>query len=315
MTTPDPRMASYLLGELSEAEATAFEREFFVNPDVFTRLVEVETGLVDDYVRRRLPPQVGARFEQHYLADPRRRARVEFAEALAAKIDEAHPAAAMDQRRNAEPARIDTPETRKWLWWASMAAVLAVSIASTGWLWLQSRRLRGELAHAEVARASVEQRARDLQDQLSRTQTSMRELAGELERLQTPSDHPDSPSAPSFVSLLLAVPSARAPDAAAAPTLTIPTGTRQVRFELAIPDAEYASYQVAVNPVAGAAVFTRQRLVPRTVGAGVRIVVTAPANRLVAGDYMLTLTGERSGVPAETVSQLLFRVVVTSRSR
>jgi len=315
MTNPDPRMTSYLLGELPEAEATAFEREYFGNPDMYARLVETETGLVDDYVRRRLPLPLSARFEQHYLSDPRRRARVEFAEALITKIDAVEPDAAVHPSHAAEPAHVEGSAVRRWLWRASVAAALVLSIASTGWLWLQSRRLRGELAHSEVARASVEQRARDLQDQLSRTQTSARELAGELERLKTPLRQPESPSAPSFVSLLLTVPSARAPAAAAAPTLAIPPGTREVRFELAMPDAEYASYQVALSPVAGAAVFTRQRLVPRKVGAGARIAVTAPADRLVAGDYMLTLTGERSGAPAEAVSQLLFRVVVAPRSR
>jgi len=60
---------------------------------------------------------------------------------------------------------------------------------------------------------------------------------------------------------------------------------------------------------------SRRTTVPRNVGADARNAVTAPADRLVAGAYVLTLTGERSGVPAETVRQLLFRVVVTSRSR
>jgi hypothetical protein len=311
MTTPDPRMTSYLLGELSEAEATALEREFFADPDLFARLVEAETGLVDDYVRRRLPPPLSARFERQYLSDPRRRARVEFAEALTTKIDEAEPAAEVHPDRDARPAS----EARTWLWRASMAAVLVVSIASTGWLWLQSRRLRGELSQSELARASGERRTRDLEESLSRAQASARELGSQLERLKTPPGLPMIPSAPSFVSLLLTVPSARAPQAGDAPTLAIPPGTREVRFELAMSEAEYASYQVAVNPVAGAAVFTRQRLVPRRVGAGARIVVTAPADRLVAGDYMLTLAGERSGAPPENVSQLLFRVVVAPPSR
>jgi hypothetical protein len=311
MTTSDPRMTSYLLGELSEAEATAFEREFFAKPDVFARLVEVETGLVDDYVRRRLPPQLSARFERQYLSDPRRRARVEFAEALTTKVDEVESAANVHPRSDAEPMRVEAREVRPWLWQASMAAALVLAIASTGWLWLQSRRLRGEL---EIARASGEQRTRDLQGQLSRAQTSARELASELERLKTPSGPSAAPTAPSLVSLLLTVPSARAPQPGDVPTVAIPPGTRDVRFELAMAEAEYASYQVAVNPVASPAVFTRQRLVPRKVGAGARIAVTAPADRLVAGDYMLTLAGERPGASPEAVSQLLFRVVA-SRSR
>ena len=127
MTTPDPRMTSYLLGELSEAEAAALEREFFANPDVFARLVDVETGLVDDYVRGRLSPQLSARFEQQYLSDPRRRARVQFAQALTTKIDEAESAVKVYPSADAEAARVEAPGARTWLWPVSMAAALVIS--------------------------------------------------------------------------------------------------------------------------------------------------------------------------------------------
>jgi hypothetical protein len=313
-------MTSYLLGDLSEPEATALEREFFSNPDVFARLVQAETALVDDYVRRRLPPQLNARFEQHYLSDPRRLARVEFAEALKTKIDEVE--SAEQPRPSGVRARWQDSLLALGagrLWQVSVAAALALLFASTAWLWLQSRRLRDELALSEIARARNEGRTRDLQGQLASEQTTARELAGELERLKAHSGAPTTPpvtsSTPAFVSVLLTVTSARAPDAGIAPTLAIPPGTREVRIQLAMDDAEYVSYQVSLNAVAGPVVFTRQRLAPRKVQPGVRIALTVPADRLAAGDYMLTLSGERSGAPPETVSQLLIRVATASSPR
>jgi hypothetical protein len=318
--TPDPRMTSYLLGDLSEPEVTALERDFFSNPEVFARLVQAETALVDDYVRRRLPPQLKARFEQHYLSDARRLARVEFAEALATKIDEVE--SAEEARPSGVRARWQVPLFTLGaggLWRMSVAAALALLFASTGWLLLQSRRLRGELAQSETARARDEQRTRDLQGQLLSEQTTARELASELERLKgrsgTPTFQSATSSTPTLVSLLLTVPSARAADAGAPSTLAISPETREVRVQLAMDDAAYASYQVSLNAVAGPVVFTRPRLTPRKVDTGVRVAVTVPADRLAAGDYMLTLSGERSGAPPEAVSQLLIRVVTASSPR
>jgi hypothetical protein len=80
-------------------------------------------------------------------------------------------------------------------------------------------------------------------------------------------------------------------------------------------DAEYATYQVSLNAVAGPVVFTRRGLAPRRVDTGVRIAVTVPADRLATGDYMLTLSGERPGAPPEAASQLLIQVVTASSPR
>jgi hypothetical protein len=303
-------MTSYLLGDLSEPEVTALERDFFSNPEVFARLVQAETELVDDYVRRRLPPQLKARFEQHYLSDARRLARVEFAEALATKIDEVE--SAEEARPSGVRARWQEPLLALGaggLWRISVAAALALLFASTGWLLLQSRRLRGELAQSETARARDEQRTRDLQGQ----------LLSELERLKgrsgTPTTQSATSSTPTLVSLLLTVPSARAPDAGAPSTLAISPEIREVRIQLAMDVAEYARYQVSLNAVAGPVVFTRQHLAPRKMDTSVLVAVTVPADRLAAGDYMLTLSGERPGAPPETVSQLLIRVVTASSPR
>src|SRR5262245_24543624 len=160
--TASPREMRYLLGELSEAEMTAFEREYMNDPDVYAQLVRSETALVDDYVRRRLPPQVRQRFEEHYLSHPKRRERVAFAGALATKIDE---------RRAGESPGTGLAES----WWGAinrfssrpvfkvaLVSATAILLVSTGWLLVQANRLRGELVRSEQARSTNEQRARDL---------------------------------------------------------------------------------------------------------------------------------------------------------
>src|SRR5262249_21854061 len=156
MSTADPYLTRYLLGELAESEAAALEREYFEKPDVFARVAEAETALMDDYVRQRLRPPMRQRFEERYLADPRRRARVEFASALATKIDSTEPGGG---------AR--SSDSRAWLVRWSLAAALAGLTLSVGLLWLQSGRLRGELARSRTALAVEQQRAQDLEHQLS----------------------------------------------------------------------------------------------------------------------------------------------------
>ena len=87
MNETTQQMTRYLLGELSEQEQTELEARYFADSVLFDTLADVETALVDDYVRDRLPADTRLRFESHYLADPRRRERVRFARALISTID------------------------------------------------------------------------------------------------------------------------------------------------------------------------------------------------------------------------------------
>src|SRR5713101_766427 len=88
MNESEQTMARYLLGELSDAEQAALEEKYFTDPQVFDKMVKTENELVDDYARGRLTPQLRERFEQYYLAHPKRRERAKFAQALATKLDQ-----------------------------------------------------------------------------------------------------------------------------------------------------------------------------------------------------------------------------------
>jgi hypothetical protein len=308
-TTTDPRATRYLLGELTEADMTAFEREYMSDPDVFARLVQSETALVDDYVRHRLTPEIHRRFEEHYLSHPKRRERVAFARVLAAKIDE---------RQSTEATAKATPPSwwkaianfGTWpTWTVALAAASIVLLLSTVWFVIQSNRLRGELARSERARSLDAERARDLQNQLSTAQTESGALKTELERLKTaPAPTPAASATAPVISLLLTVPSTRTPATGEAKIVAIPQDAREFRVELALDETEYATYQISLNPVGAPVIFTRPHLMPRKVRDGARLAVSVPAERLAAGDYMLTLRGERPGGGLETVSQLLFHV-------
>ena len=78
----------YLLGELSAAEQTALEDEYFGDEFKYDRLCKVEDDLLDRYARGSLPEADRERFERGYLTNPRRRRHVMFAKALARVVDE-----------------------------------------------------------------------------------------------------------------------------------------------------------------------------------------------------------------------------------
>jgi hypothetical protein len=309
-STPNQRMTDYLLGELSETAREAFEREFFNDAAVFDRLLEVETALVDDYARRRMAPQVRARFEAHYLSHPRLRDRVDFAHVLEAKIGEIDPAVSAprnDAARSVRPQGMSR-SVRQWAVQAVSAAA-AVLLIATGWLLVQNERLRRDMLQVQSARQAGEQRERDVQRQLATERSQADALTSELQRLRAaPPATPAAGASSPVVSLFLSVRATRGSDADSAPTLVIPAGTGQVRVQLLLGQGDYPTYRVLVKPIAGEAIFTSRHLRPRTTSAGPTLVLTVPAGRFTAGDYVLTVSGEAFDGEIDDIGKSLVRI-------
>lgn len=304
-------MAAYLLGELSEPERVDLERAFFSDPQLFDLLVRTETQLVDHYVRNRLSARHREQFERHYLAHPRRRARAELGHGLLERADAsesadgARPTSTIERMWHAAIEMTRAPRMS-----VSVAAgVIAVLLTISAVLLFDTIQLRRQLAEAQMAKAQSERQERALQDELSRARGDAANLTGELERLTRQSHQANDPVAlpPTIVSLFLSVQGVRAPNAAPS-TLAVPSGTQQVRFELAMDEGDYPTYQLALKPVGGAEVFVRRRIPPQRSPSAFRITVTMPADRLAAGDYQLTLSGERPNGEVDIVSESLVRV-------
>src|SRR5438270_843830 len=254
MTDSDEMMTRYLFGELSEAEQSRLEARYFTDAQTFERLARLETELVDGYARGRLSPRMRERFERGYLINPDRRARLRFGEALAAKLDEI-----------AAPRVADRTGVGGASWWRRLSstprggrrafafslalAVLLISSASV-WLFVQSGRLRQDLARAREAQAAQAEREREARRQLGSEQARTQELTVELEharvepKLQPTPAAPESrptAAAPSVASLVLIAGGSRGVETGAPPTLLIREGTRLVRLELTLRENEYWS--------------------------------------------------------------------------
>ena len=129
MTEPtDDALRDWLLGRLSSAEADAFERRVLGDDAFGTRIVEVETDLLDDLAAGRLAGDERAAALARFTATPRGRLRLRIARALArfAQPDAAH--AAHRARRTTE-----THARRRRGWIAgAFGAAAAIAIAVVG---------------------------------------------------------------------------------------------------------------------------------------------------------------------------------------
>ena len=258
----------YLLGELSEPEQAAIEEKYFSAPEIFDEITKIESGLIDNYVRGRLSPQVRERFERVYLANPQRRERVKFAEALATGIDQV------------DGSKTAASELMKGSWWLrlqeqlsgirsvprlSFALPLLLLVIGGLFLFIDARRTRDELARTRTALTNQEQRERELRQRITAEQTRAEQLAAELQSLRDQaasriSKSPES-SVPAFISFLISVGSTR--DAAGPPnTLRIPAATKEVKLRVNLKEHNYPIYTAVLQAAGGEEIVRRQNIRP-----------------------------------------------------
>ena len=311
MNDANQMITRYLLGEMSEAEATSLEQKYFTDEQFFNEIVDAENDLVDRFVRGQLAPDVRQRFETFYLAHPKRRARARFAAALAGKFDSLSPAVMPSALRAPWWARFtDSYQTPGLAWAFSLAIVLL--IAGLVWFAFETRRLHQELARYGAEHAKQEQSQRDLQQQLASEQARAERLASELDRVQaqqaTPNSSPTPSIAPLFATLMLNITGIRGAQTGPPATLVVPPGTSETRFQLHLRDNDYSAYSIVVQSADGKQILRRDDLrVSRKTNA--TLVTSASARLFSTGDYILTLKGTTSGGEVEDISKTLFRVV------
>src|SRR5437764_14399129 len=100
----------YLLGSLPEAEAERLDELSFTDDEFAETLRAAEKDLVDAYVQGELVGTALERFKSHYLSTPRRRVKVEFAQALRLLSEKEMAAQASGVRAGATRVRAEAAE-------------------------------------------------------------------------------------------------------------------------------------------------------------------------------------------------------------
>lgn len=338
---------AYLLGDLPEEQARAFEERALADTGLRDEVNAAEQDLIDEYVRGELSPPERGRFERLFFTSARRRQSVAFARTLnevspvasldpaprAAGRGEARPGAVREGTRAGRVTQLllSLMGARPALKFAAAALALAV-VAGASWLALRPKVPTDEMARAGDGRqASREPVAAgppagpsSKEGEAGGQQPAVHPSPGE-QASDTPRPAPDRPkeaaeTAPepplrprptrtSVATFLLLGGTSRGEQAAQ--SINIGEGIQVVRLRLYLEGpAPAASLSARVGLRDGSEVLRREGLRPRSTQAGTFVTLDLPSRSLGAGrDYEITLSDATSpGTPLE-----LYRFRVNAR--
>lgn len=332
---PDNKlMIQYLLGSLPEEETERLDELSFIDDEFAARLEAVENDLVDTYVRGELSGRELAQFNSHYLASPIRRERVKFAQTLQAFAKQTIitvPAQSTAQAEPSQPEQTPAPiSTKPASWWHSLfslftvptpalqwsfAAAALLMLLIGGWFMLETIKLRRQFDQAQSDRAALQQKERELQEQIDRQRTAntqaadelkqVRERLAQLEQQQAEVRPPLQPSELSIAHLDLA-PQTRG----STTTLSIPPGTDYLAIQLELEGDDYPRFRAELwRQGDDQNIWISQRLKARVKNNGKVIDVNIRANLLVPGGYVIRLKGITSEGKIEDARSYSFRIV------
>jgi hypothetical protein len=288
-TQDDRQLIRYLLGLLPDEEAERYDEQSVADSDVAARLRTVENDLVDAYVRGTLDEEFRQPFESFYLASPRRRDKVRFAERFVGAVDRAPAAGA------AVAAAPRTAAIRSRVVWSLAPA--AMLLLACGILFLQDVRLRRGLTEAQRHGADLNGRAGALAGQLDEQRAANDTIRKELDRVR----------AADPIALVLRA-QTRAVGSVSA--IALSPGVRVVAFDLELEGSDFPQYQVALkDPVTNHIVWRSDPLTPGSSHRPPAIAVTVPATVLKPQHYLLELSGRNSAGAVDTVGSYAFQVL------
>jgi hypothetical protein len=302
------KLTVYLLGKLPEEEHDAIAEQYFIDDELFDRLLEVKSDLIDRYVRGQLPAEDRPRLESYLNKQPDGWHEVAVARALTSIIDEEEAVEKPEATRPAVATQAsEAVGWRQWLaaWLAqpSTAWAVAILLITVGgllaWLIPHNRRLSHSnqqlLAQMRERDALHEQSSREAEGRLTETQAEAAQLRQELEReRQLRESLPPIPSpavALPLISWPLSFTGLRAPGQ---PSETVRLDPKAKTIALTIPTRggqKYTGYEVELKTEDGRHILWKDNQ-PYTppIQRGQNIVFHRPAKDFTEASYKLTLT-------------------------
>lgn len=296
----------YLLGELTDEEATAFEERYFIDPESFSGVLAAESRLIDEYKRGRLSLKARELFELHYLADPRRRERADFGGALVQYVDSTRSKAELSACSRFT-ASLTSYGTALRL---AVAAAVVIVVAALGLYVL----IPTPDSQPETAQVAPLERPSPRIEEVSETPEptpaeAPKNTTGTPGNAANPTPRPTPPpqaAAPRLVTLALVAGGVRG-GTSSTPTLVVPKGTAEARLSITSVENAYPSYRLALRTMNGDEISGRT-VKPPTSQVRLNLSLTVPADRLASGEYVLVLTGVQNGEAGDEISRSLFRV-------
>lgn len=167
----------HLTGTAGEAESRELERAVLEDDDLFLRLTDLESELVDAYVDGELDEETTRRLAPLVGASPRLQAKAETTLALTTR-----PTEGPVPPRPGEPAKeVEASRPRGRL---ALLGGIGVTVALVLWLLVQAAGLRASLREVRIENAELRERSAALEETVSRLEASNRTLARRLARLE-----------------------------------------------------------------------------------------------------------------------------------
>jgi len=309
---PEPNeelLTRYLLGALDQAETERFDERSFTDDRFALQLDIAEHELVDAFLRGELTGDALARFHAHYLASPKRAAKVALARELQ-HFGEPVTGSPRETGR-AESKEPSVSGVRGWftvprlgLQWA-FACVAAATLLVVGYLFVQDLRLQNEIEGARTARAAIDQQNRDLQRQIQDQQIANEQMSSELQSLHQAQTAVDQIKA---VAAILMPPSR---GAGRMETVSLAPDTSLLVLLVRLEADEFPVYSVELkDPSTNRVVWQRKNLKAEASGPVKNLSVSLPAYLLKQQSYDLQLMGVPQQGSAELLSDYAFKVVI-----
>lgn len=339
-------LTAYLLGSLPEAEAELYDELSFTNDEFADELKAVEKDLVDAFINGELSGANLKQFNSYYLASPRRRERVEFAQSFQAFAEKelVTERVAEDSEQKAGFFANLFTIPRLSLQWGFAFATLALMFFG-GWFFWENSRLRSEMSQTQTNRdellkrqSELAEREKQLQTELADQQTANAETEKELAKIQAEREKlaealkkvqeqnriadrqpqkderaetqktPLAPSRQISIASFILSPSLRGNNQL--PTISIPAKTDFVAMQLQLEADEYKLYRVTLqNQANGQILWQSGKLKYAATGSGQVLKLRFPAGLLKPNIYSLEVSGVKPDGTSEIISNYSFKVV------
>lgn len=324
----DEILTQYLLGSVTEEKTELLDEMSVADDEMAARLQVIENDLVDAYVRGALSGTTLEQFESFYLASPRRREKMSFARTLLVFEGRTVGALETDGKAPVSGTRRSSGDTAKRLsrlrffvvprpalqWGFAAAALLLLFVG--GYLVVENLRLRDQMTRARAERSELEQRERELQQQLAEQRLSdavtekelarVRDRLAQLEQIAPDEQQRNADQRDLKIIAFNLFPQTRG--IGQIPTLPVPAGTDYVALTLELEVDDFPAYRAALkNPATGQISWRSGTLKSGATGRALR--VRLPASLLHTQNYSVELSGIPASGSAEIVGSYPFRVV------
>jgi hypothetical protein len=326
----DQLFQRYLLGDLPEDERDRLQERYFADPGLFSRLLQIETDLIDAYDRGELTETERQRFEQRFGNIHGMDQRLKFAGMLGRAADQHSIGGEDDQAARVPHSSVVTTPLSANAWLSSIspspgsrmlrgslmaagALIVLVAfflVATRSWFWRQPESAE-KLATSQTDSAAAQETPKpDMQVAPGVTEKNSIEIPAAAKPTQA--RQPTTPKlAVASVSVVLHAGLTR--EGGEATRVVLSDATESVHTQLTVPaelqTGAYSSYHATLQTVAGQEVISRGGLKISRGGGASFVTVTLPAKLVKTRDYVLLLSGQRSDGSLQYLRGYSFSVV------